>query len=90
MPSIGTASSVKRIASTAAWSALSFSPRPTQRAGGERGGLGHAHELEREVAVGMRGSRRSCAITLVGFGHGSEAAHGAADPGSERGRAVLR
>src|SRR5207253_4391384 len=32
MPSIGTACSVKRFASTAAWSADALSPRPTQRA----------------------------------------------------------
>ena len=32
MPSIGTESRTKRIASTAAWSAAILSPRPTQRA----------------------------------------------------------
>src|SRR5919202_1072433 len=32
MPSMRTVSSIRRIASTAAWSAASFSPRPTQRA----------------------------------------------------------
>ena len=32
MPSIGTVPIIRRIASTAAWSAASLSPRPTQRA----------------------------------------------------------
>jgi hypothetical protein len=32
MPSMGTVSSIRRIASTAAWSASSFAPFPTQRA----------------------------------------------------------
>ncbi len=37
--------------STAAWSAASLSPAPDERRAGERGGLGDAHELQREVAV---------------------------------------
>ena len=43
--------------STAAWSAASLSPMPTSRAACQRRGLGDAHELEREVAVGRRSSR---------------------------------
>ena len=61
-----TVSSTRRIASTAAWSAASLSPRPTQRARGERGGLGHADELEGEVAVGQ----------LVMIGHARAACGG--------------
>ena len=37
--------------STAAWSAASLSPHADEAGRGQRGGLGHAHELEREVAV---------------------------------------
>ena len=51
--------STARIASTAAWSAASLSPHADQPRGGERGGLGHADELEREVAVGERSARGS-------------------------------
>ena len=39
--------------STAAWSAASLSPLSDQRSSGESGGLGDAHELQREVAVGQ-------------------------------------
>ena len=39
--------------STAAWSAASLSPVPDERRRRERRGLGDAHELEREVAVGQ-------------------------------------
>src|SRR5205823_14085728 len=41
-PSIETVSSIRRIASTAAWSALSLSPRPIQRARSEE----HTSELQ--------------------------------------------
>ena len=51
MPSMWIVCSTACMPSTAAWSAASLSPMPTQRAGGERRGLGDAHELEREVAV---------------------------------------
>ena len=50
------------MASTAAWSAASFSPRPIQRAARQRGGFRHAHELEREVAI----RRVSPALTARG------------------------
>ena len=50
-PSMWIVCSTACMPSTAAWSAASLSPRPIQRALRQRGGLGHAHELEREVAV---------------------------------------
>ena len=53
-PSMWTLSSMCRIASTAAASAPSLSPRPIMPRGAERGRLGDADELEREVAIGRR------------------------------------
>ena len=51
IPSIWTESSTERIASTAAWSAASLSPRPTRRAADSAAASVVAHELEGEVAV---------------------------------------
>ena len=47
----GPCRSTARIASTAAWSAASLSPSPTSCAAASAAGLGHAHQLEREVAI---------------------------------------
>ena len=52
VPVIWTVPRIIRMASTAAPSAASLSPRPTQLGGGQRSGLGRADELHGEVAVG--------------------------------------
>ena len=51
VPRMSSASKARRIASTAAWSARSSSPRPIRRADGEGGRLGDADHFEREVAI---------------------------------------
>ena len=80
MPSIGTACSVKRIASTAAWSAASLSPRPTQRAAASAAASVTRTSSSARLRSGAVVSRRSCAMTLVsrsairGGGYGLEGA----------------
>ena len=54
-PFIETVETRVRMAFTAAPSAPFLSPRPTQRPGGHRGGLGDPDELQGEVAVGGLG-----------------------------------
>ena len=59
------------MASTAAPSAASLSPRPIQRAAGHGGGLGHPHELHAEVAVGkLLGLRHRRRSSWFGVGEG--------------------
>jgi len=60
MPSISTAPSTKRIASTAAPSAAFLSPRPTTRSG-DRGGFSDANQLKRDIAVRRYGWSTSLA-----------------------------
>ena len=52
-PSIETESSTKRIASTAAPVGGDLVAAADPAGGGERGGLGDAHQLQREVAIGL-------------------------------------
>ena len=61
VPSIGSSFSAARIASTAAASAASLSPRPIQLRGGDRGGLGHPDHFEDEDAV----EDRWLALTMI-------------------------
>src|SRR5215207_4698146 len=65
MPSIGTVSSISRIASTAAPSALSFSPRPTQRPAASAPASVTRTSSRARLRSGCDGSRTSWEMTWV-------------------------
>ena len=67
---------MKRMPSTAAWSAASLSPHADQRRRGERGGLGDPHQLEREVAIGplLVSSELKCSPSRGGWDGGRHSA----------------
>src|SRR4051794_31271453 len=62
-PSIGTVSSISRIASTAAPSAFSFSPSPTQRPAASAPASVTRTSSSARLRSGCEGSRTSCEIT---------------------------
>src|SRR3954452_14359157 len=63
IPSIGTVSSIRRIASTAAPSAFSFSPNPTQRPAASAPASVTRTSSSARLRSGCEGSRTSCEIT---------------------------
>src|SRR5437764_2685538 len=63
IPSIGTVSSISRIASTAAWSASSFSPRPTQRAAASAAASVTRTSSSARLRSGVEPERTSCEMT---------------------------
>src|SRR5688572_19952692 len=63
-PSIGTVSSSSRIASTAAWSAFSFSPRPTHRAAASAAASVTRTSSSARLRSGLSPERTSWEMTL--------------------------
>src|SRR3954454_20748844 len=87
IPSIGTVSSMIRMASTAAPSALSFSPRPTQRPAARAPASVTRTSSRARLRSGWDGSRTSCEITCSSASAaGSESSAGATSGSECRGR----